>query len=177
MNLRYATKFLQRIRANSSECRTLLRELLINFTRFFRDPEPFDTLRAQVTELLLNGPTEDQIGVRVPGCSSGGEARSQAALFAEAVRLKPRSMMIRIFETEMEERMLAQAGQGVFPLSAMPAIPEEMRDRYALPQEGRFRVVSRIWRRESRGSAPHPPNSARRSSRGRSTCTPPTGGA
>lgn len=45
--------YLARIRADADECDALLRDLLINVTRFFRDAEAFEVLRAQVVEPLL----------------------------------------------------------------------------------------------------------------------------
>ena len=76
--------YLNRVKSDTDECEALFRDLLINVTRFFRDAELFDRLRAKVVEPLVRAAEDEEIRVWIPGCSSGEEAYSIAMLFADA---------------------------------------------------------------------------------------------
>ena len=62
----------------------LAKDLLINVTSFFRDPEAFKVLEERVVPGLFAGkPASAVIRVWCPGCSTGEEAYSLAILLAE----------------------------------------------------------------------------------------------
>jgi two-component system CheB/CheR fusion protein len=138
--------YLARARSDAEECEALLRDLLINVTRFFRDADLFDRLRTQVVEPLIRSWAGDEdIRVWIPGCSSGEEAYSVAMLFAEAARkLGVRSSGVQIFATDIDEQMLQIARNGAYPASALVDLPPAMRERYTLPHAERFLIVPQI---------------------------------
>jgi len=137
--------YLQRIRHDAEECGALFRDLLINVTRFFRDPELFETLRSRVIEPLMRerDPHED-LRIWVPGCSSGEEAYSIAMLFADAARVLNQPLAVQIFATDIDEQMLQIARQGTYPAAALADIPASLRDRYAVPHGERFSIVTPV---------------------------------
>jgi chemotaxis protein methyltransferase CheR len=90
----------------------LLLDLSINVTSMFRDPSFFAMFRAKVVPLLRTYPF---IRVWNAGCSTGEETYSLAILLEE-VGLYDRS---RIYATDINEAVLEQAAQGVFPLAKM----------------------------------------------------------
>lgn len=69
------------LRQSSSEVTDLADDLLIHVTGFFRDPEPWETLRQQVIVPLVarRGPGE-AVRAWVAACSSGEEAYTLAML-------------------------------------------------------------------------------------------------
>ncbi|NDW33678.1 chemotaxis protein CheB [Salipiger sp. PrR007] len=145
LDLDDASAYLKRVRSDSRECEILFRELLINVTRFFRDPEHFERLRElAVAPLIRNAGNEDEIRVWIPGCSSGEEAYTFAMMFAEEARKQKRSAKIQIFATDIDEQMLRIAREAVYPQSALADIPEEMRDLYTVALDGRFRMSAKI---------------------------------
>ncbi|SER70483.1 two-component system, chemotaxis family, CheB/CheR fusion protein [Tranquillimonas rosea] len=144
LNLGSAWEYLRRLEADREECETLFRELLINVTRFFRDPEHFDELRDHAVTPLVRDAAGDEVRVWVPGCSSGEEAYSLAMMFADEVRRQRKSIKIQIFATDIDEQMLKIARNGVYPLAALPAIPEDMRDSYTIGREGSFQITAQI---------------------------------
>ncbi|WP_370313996.1 chemotaxis protein CheB [Sagittula sp.] len=144
LDLDDANAYLRYIRSTPEECEILFRELLINVTRFFRDPAHFDMLRQKVVKPLVRNSRKEEIRVWVPGCSSGEEAYSIAMLFAEEVREQRRTIDIQVFATDIDERMLRIARNGLYPNAAMADIPEEMRELYTIARDGKFQVTSRI---------------------------------
>ena len=144
LDLPDAPAYLRHIRSEPEECEILFRELLINVTRFFRDTEHFDKLRRLVIKPLVESSDSEEVRVWVPGCSSGEEAYSIAMLFAEEVRLQRRSIDIQVFATDIDERMLRIARDGIYPQAALADIPEDMRDLYTVARDGTFQIASRI---------------------------------
>ena len=65
------TKLLHR---KPEEVEALYRDVLINVTSFFRNPDVFESLRQVVyPKILVERPASDPVRVWVPGCSSGEE--------------------------------------------------------------------------------------------------------
>ena len=61
----------------------LYRDVLINVTSFFRDPEMFEDLKREVFPAIVDGrPDGPPVRVWVPGCSTGQEAYSMAMALA-----------------------------------------------------------------------------------------------
>lgn len=137
--------YLARVKSDSDECEALFRDLLINVTRFFRDTELFETLRAKAIQPLIRArdPDED-IRIWVPGCSSGEEAYSIAMLFAEAMREAGQPLAVQIFATDIDEQMLQIAREGSYPAAALGDIPAAMRERYTMPDAERFTITAQI---------------------------------
>lgn len=72
------------LKENPSEVQLLFKELLINVTSFFRDPEAFAKLKEDIFPQLLAGKPEDYVfRVWVAGCATGEEAYSIAMLLRE----------------------------------------------------------------------------------------------
>ena len=68
------------------EVQILFRELLINVTCFFRDPEAFEALKKDVLCNLFRSKGEyEPFRVWVPGCSTGEEAYSLAIIIKEVM--------------------------------------------------------------------------------------------
>jgi len=69
-----------------SETKLLFKELLINVTNFFRDPEAFAALKDEILPgLLANKPEAYVFRVWVAGCASGEEAYSIAIILRELI--------------------------------------------------------------------------------------------
>ena len=137
--------YLSRVRGDTGECEALFRDLLINVTRFFRDPEAFEQLRVRVIEpLMAQRPPDEDLRVWVPGCSSGEEAYTIAMLFAEAARKTGQPLAVQIFATDIDEQMLAIAREGSYPTSALVDLPPALRERYTVPHTDRFSITSSI---------------------------------
>ncbi|WP_341214411.1 chemotaxis protein CheB [uncultured Limimaricola sp.] len=135
-------QYRKRVRDDEKEAAALLRDLLINVTRFFRDPEHFEMLRKHVIAPLIerSRPHQD-IRVWVPGCSSGEEAYTLAMLFNEEMVRQDASMRIHIFATDIDDQMLEIAREARYLASSLADIPEALRDRYTIQHGDHFRIA------------------------------------
>jgi two-component system CheB/CheR fusion protein len=72
------------IKNDSRELGALHRDLLISITRFFRDPESFESLKNIVfPRLVQDRPAHAAIRIWVPGCATGEEAYTLAISLQE----------------------------------------------------------------------------------------------
>ncbi len=90
----------------------LMADFSVNVTEMFRDPDFFRDIRTKVLPELERFP---QIRIWHAGCSTGEEVYSMAILLHEA-GLYDRS---RLYATDMNAQVLAQAEAGMFPLQRM----------------------------------------------------------
>jgi chemotaxis protein methyltransferase CheR len=95
----------------------LLLDLSINVTSMFRDPSFFLAFRQKVVPLLRTYPF---VRVWNAGCSTGEETWSLAILLQEEGLLD----RCRIYATDINESVLAQAKGGLFPLEKMQEYTE-----------------------------------------------------
>ncbi|MCP5390008.1 MAG: PAS domain-containing protein [Sphingomonadaceae bacterium] len=143
LNLPDPADYMSRVQADQDECAALFRDLLINVTRFFRDPEYFAALEQQVVVPLV-AHADGEIRVWVPGCSSGEEAYSIAMLFADVIGKSKVSPHVRVFATDIDSAMLSVAREGRYPPASFADIPERMRAAYTVSDGHGFRVAPQI---------------------------------
>ncbi|WP_078118962.1 chemotaxis protein CheB [Thiosocius teredinicola] len=143
LNIGDAGEYVERVRSDANEVDLLFRDLLINVTRFFRDPEYFDVLDQTVIRPLVEE-ADDEVRIWVPGCSSGEEAYSIAMLVANALDSLSCDAKVHIFATDIDSAMLAVAREGRYPPASFADIPEKMRSRYTIGDSTGFRIVPRI---------------------------------
>jgi two-component system CheB/CheR fusion protein len=125
------------------EVEALFRDLLINVTSFFRDPEAFKALREQVIPRLFNNKSAGSaIRVWVPGCSTGEEAYSIAILLQERMETLKQSFKVQVFATDIDAQAIDQARAGVYPASIVPDVtPERLSRFFSLePDGGSYRI-------------------------------------
>ena len=89
-----------------------LLQVTVHATAMFRDPTFYLAFRRQVVPLLADLPF---VRVWHVGCSTGEEVYSMAILLEEAGL----ASKCRIYATDMNEAVLAQARSGIFPLAPL----------------------------------------------------------
>ena len=133
-------------RANVSEVDALHRNLLVSATRFFRDPDQFDTLGSELRTALENRDLKNHdagpVRVWVVGCATGEEAYSIAVTLAEILggidELAKRN--VQIFATDIDRNAVAFARRGVYPIAAAQDIPGALLEKYFTVADTELRV-------------------------------------
>src|SRR5262245_23332810 len=93
-------QYLEYVAENPGELQNLYQDILIHVTRFFREPESFDALRAEVfPKLLADRDDEAPLRIWVCGCATGEEAYSIAMSLLEFLGDEAASVRIQIFAT------------------------------------------------------------------------------
>lgn len=125
-------EFVDLCRRSVEEVEALYRDLLISVTRFFRDPEHFAALRADLNRALADWTAGKQYRVWITGCATGEEAYSIAILIAEALGGidEIAADAIQVFATDIDEDALKVARKGVYPKAAMGDIPADLLGDY-----------------------------------------------
>ncbi len=138
-------EYLARLRDDPGECDALFRDLLINVTRFFRNPDDFARLTETVIDpLVAQSRTAGEIRVWVAGCSSGEEPYTLAMLFADSMRRQGKAPYVQIFATDIDEKMLEIARSATYPLAALGDIPAEMQAEFVQLGADNFTLIPLI---------------------------------
>jgi len=135
------------LEAHPSEFTLLFNTILINVTNFFRDPEAWEYLAADIIPRVLQS-LEGDAFVRVwsAGCSSGEEPFSLAMLLAEALGLDAFRERVKIYATDVDEEALSQGRQASYSEHAVGAVPPALADKYFEKSNGAY-VLNRDLRR------------------------------
>ena len=126
-----------------AELEALFRDLLIGVTHFFRDPEAFKALEAQIIPKLFAGKLAGAlIRVWVPGCSTGEEAYSIAILLQEHLESLKQGYKVQVFATDIDSQAIVTARAGLYPASIAADIPPEKLARFfvAEPDGSAYRI-------------------------------------
>ena len=136
-----AAAYLDRLREDAGEVDALVNDLLINVTRFFRDPEVFAELEHEIVPRLFAGKGVcDTVRVWVPGCASGEEAYSIAILLSEHIASLDAAPEVKIFATDIDEQALDDARRGRYPEAIAAAVSPERLARFFTAGEGGYQV-------------------------------------
>ena len=123
----------------------LIGTFLIKVTEFFRDPELFDFLRAEVLPELIEEVRQGEKQLRIwsAGSATGEEAYSLAILLSEVLGQEAGLFNVRIFATDIDEDAVRFARRGVYPPSALGGLSEEHIRRYFIEENGSYQVKNR----------------------------------
>ena len=133
------------LRQHPEEIKELFRDALINVTSFFRDPDAFAALAAQ---LSLSLPTKELTGnpfrVWVAGCSTGEEVYSLAISLYELFEAAGLPLRLQLFGTDLSEGALAIARSGLYPERIQEELSRERLNRYFTKTDGKFQINKAI---------------------------------
>jgi two-component system CheB/CheR fusion protein len=128
--------------ANAKEVTALYKDMLINVTGFFRDPEAFEVLSQRVVPELVERASADRaVRVWVPGCATGEEAYSLAILLVEGFRAADREINFQIFATDLDEDSLERARAGLYADSVVGDLsPARLRRFFTRADEQQYQA-------------------------------------
>lgn len=137
--------YVKELIANKAEAPKLFRDLLINVTSFFRDPDAFDALAKTVLPDILDGKGEnDEVRIWVPGCSTGQEAFTIAMLIADELERTCAQPRVSIFATDIDEDAIKIARKGRYPASIADEIPPSFLATYFNATDDGYEVSPKL---------------------------------
>lgn len=138
-------RYLDRLRHDPNEIGLLTKDLLINVTSFFRDPQAFDAFAETIVpDLVHQQPLDRPLRIWVTGCSTGEEAYSLAMLFLEEMSAEKRAIKMQIFASDVDPEAVALAREGVYPESIAGAISPARLARFFTKEDHSYRVVPEL---------------------------------
>src|SRR5437762_5360322 len=137
--------YVQFLRHYPAEVEALYEDILIKVTSFFRDPDAFEALKAEVFPgILKHRLPEEPVRVWVPGCSTGEETYSQAIALLEFLGHRSADIPIQLFGTDLSQESIGKARAGIYPESIVADVsPERLRRFFAKVEVG-YRINKTI---------------------------------
>jgi len=135
-------RFLQ---TNPRELRALQEDLLINVSRFFRDPDVFDALKADIFPRMFEDRGHDQqLRIWVPGCAAGQEAYTIAICLLEFLADRSSDLSVQIFGTDASDLSIAKARLGTYPETLNNEVSAERLRRFFTKVDKGYQVGKRV---------------------------------
>jgi two-component system CheB/CheR fusion protein len=133
------------LNGHPQEVENLYQDILINVTRFFRDPETFELLKKKIFPRVLERRShDDPVRIWVPGCSTGEEAYSIAMAFVEFAGEQASHIPVQIFATDVNDRAVAKARNGFYEKNITADVTPERLRRFFTEDNGGYRVSKPI---------------------------------
>ena len=141
------TEFAHLLGDSAEEVQTLVKEILIGVTNFFREPAFFEKLKYNaIYKIVERAKEEEPIRVWSAGCSTGEEAYSIAILFREVMEELNVKRDVKIFATDVDSRAIEQAGKGVFSENIIDDVTPTRLAKYFLKVGDQYQISKEIRR-------------------------------
>jgi len=140
-NIESLAEYVAGLQNNRAELDALYRDILINVTSFFREPETFETLQHDVfPQLLADRPPEAPLRFWVPACSTGEEAYSIAMCALEFLHEAKSAVGLQIFATDISDQALEKARAGKYTEGEANEVGPERLQRFFTRADGGYQV-------------------------------------
>ncbi len=128
------------------EIEALFREMLINVTNFFRDPDAYQALIEKAIRPLIpiRAASNTPLRVWVTGCSTGEEAYSIAIAIQEQIEALKMDCQVQIYATDIDDDAVVAARKGFYPESITENVSEERLQRFFHPEDLGYRIKKAI---------------------------------
>ncbi len=135
--------YLQLLEKSKEEVWSLYEDTLIHVTSFFRDPEVFEDLKADVFPAIVKNKSEGAaIRIWAPGCATGEEVYSLGIALLEF--LGESSRPIQIFGSDLSSKAIETARGGLYSETALRDVSEERRRRHFTKIDRGYRIGKTI---------------------------------
>jgi two-component system CheB/CheR fusion protein len=116
---------------HGEEFAELFNTLLINTTAFFRDPETWEYVAAEIAPQLLDARAPDSpIRVWCAGCASGEEPYTVAMVLARVMGDPGFRERVKIYATDIDEEALDQARHAAYLPRQIEDVPPDALERF-----------------------------------------------
>lgn len=135
-------KFLQ---IHPQEQDKLFKDMLINVTSFFRDPETIEALKKEVfPQIIQQNSNEKAIRIWIPACSTGEEAYSVAIALFEFLGIQANTVYIQIFASDIDKQSIDKARQGIYSQSIDGVVSSERLQQFFVKKNSSYQICQAI---------------------------------
>jgi two-component system, chemotaxis family, CheB/CheR fusion protein len=133
------------LKEHPPEVQLLFKELLINVTSFFRDPDAFAALKNDVLPQIFAGKPDGYVfRVWVAGCASGEETYSIAMLMHELMAETGKDFKVQFYSTDLDEDAIGVARAATYPPNIVQDVSPERLPRFFVKGEAGYRIKKEI---------------------------------
>ena len=134
-------EYRRKIEDDPRELSALHRDLLINVTRFFRDPESFEYLKRIVyPRLVHNRESKSAVRIWVPGCATGEEVYSIAISLQEYFEQSGQVLPVQIFGSDVSSAAIEKARAGKYAATIAADVSPPRLKRYFSKVDGEYQI-------------------------------------
>ncbi|MDE2182847.1 MAG: PAS domain-containing protein [Alphaproteobacteria bacterium] len=134
-------QYFSHLRENTDEAHTLMGDLLISVTTFFRDPKAFEALATLALPRLFDSKgAGGTLRIWAAGCATGEEAYALAMLLLEEAGRHEERPEIQIFASDLDAKALAVAREGRYPATIENDVSPERLRRFFTADGDMYRV-------------------------------------
>ena len=136
-------KYLKNGSARRDEFHSLMNELTINETSFFRNKPQFNALRSVVLPEIIKAKSNNAVKslkIWSAGCSSGEEVYSIAMIIDQLSADVLAGWRIEVRGTDISKRVLEIAEKGVYSEYPVRNMPEEYKNKYIESVNGSYQI-------------------------------------
>ncbi|MGC2062429.1 MAG: CheR family methyltransferase [Thermodesulfovibrionales bacterium] len=136
--------YMEMLEKKEPEPASLASDLMIGVTSFFRDRIAWKALRSEVVRKIVSAQDKTPVRVWTPACATGEEPYSVAMLLSSEIELAGVKREIQVFATDVNDRALEKARDGVYTGSVAADIPQDyMKKFFNYSEDGNSVIVSR----------------------------------
>ena len=141
------TEFARLLGDSPEEVNTLIKEILIGVTNFFRDASFFEKLKYNaIYKIVERAKEKEPIRVWSAGCSTGEEAYSIAILFQEAMEELQVKRDVKIFATDVDSKSIEQASKGIYSENIIDDVSADRLAKFFVKQNDQYQISREIRR-------------------------------
>ena len=144
-NVRKLSDYVKFLEGNANEVKILGQDFLIGVTKFFRDEAAFQILAEKVIpDIIASKEANEVLKIWVCACSTGQEAYTIAILVTECLEKMGKSLDLKIFATDIDEKSIEIAGKNQYPESIKKEVPAKYLKKYFVQEGKHYSVISEI---------------------------------
>jgi len=137
--------YVEFLRANPAEIETLIKDLMISVTGFFRDPGAWTALdETVIAPLVAARDGRTTVRLWVPACATGEEAYTLAMLVIARAEAANEHLDVKVFGTDGREDNLYVARAGIYSDGAVATIPPKLLHRFFDKLDGAYQVKKEL---------------------------------
>jgi chemotaxis protein methyltransferase CheR len=127
---------------SKEEWSKLFDEITVNETFFFRDQPQLEAFESHVLIPLIEERKKQNKTIRIwsAACSTGEEAYTIAIILLANLKLNASRFDIRILASDISNRTLALAKEGVYNARSVQYVPDKYLDKYFTAYDNKFKI-------------------------------------
>lgn len=128
---------------NAREIQNMIDVVTTHKTDFFREKEHFDFITTKVLPNLVNAISNQKLKIFSAGCSTGEEPYTMAISLLEA-KNPGMEFSFDIAACDVSAESITTAKKGIYPLTKIETIPEDIKKRYFLKNKNPLKKLVKI---------------------------------